>query len=104
MPHRKGKVEAFEYCFISEIILAVNDYVHVVLDAEKRTALGDPSLPSSRPITEMGFCEYRNLGFQNIPVVFRRRAMAQVENMTATRDNVSARFGGSKNRERSFYT
>ena len=45
-------METFEYRFIriGKIVLAMNYDVHVVLDGEKRTTLGEPSLPGTRPI------------------------------------------------------
>jgi len=76
-------METFEYRFtrIGEVILATNHDVHVVLNAEKRTTLGDPTLPGTRPIARMGLRKDRNLGLQNVPAVFRRWIMALCENM-----------------------
>jgi len=74
MPHRKGKVEAFEYRFVDEIKLAADHYVQVVLNTEERASLGDPSPLGTRPIMGMGFCINRKLGLQNVPVVLGRGA------------------------------
>jgi hypothetical protein len=77
-------VETFEYRFtrIGEVILAANHDVHVVLNAEKRTTLGDPTLPGTRPIAQIGLLKDRNLSLQNVPAVFRRWTTALGENMT----------------------
>ena len=72
MPHRKGKVEAFKYRFI-EIKLATDHYVQVVLNTEKRTVLSDTPRLGTRPIMGMGFCTKREVGLQNVPVVFGGR-------------------------------
>lgn len=76
-------METFEYRFtrIGEVILAANHDVHVVLNAEKRTALGDPTLPGTRPIAHIGLLKDWNFGLQNVPAVFRRWTMTLGENM-----------------------
>ena len=91
----------FKYRFsrIGGLILAANHDMHVVLNAEKRTTLGDPSLLRARPIAHVRLRKNRNLGLQSVPVVLRRRVMAQGEDITIPRNDISTRFGGRKDRE-----
>ena len=78
-------METFEHRFIriGKIVLAMNYDVHVVLDGEKRTTLGEPSLPGTRPIAQMGLRQNRNLGLQNVPVIFIRWTLGLGKNMAA---------------------
>lgn len=94
-------METFEYrfCRIGKVILAANRDMHVVLNAEKWTTLGDPSLPRTRPVVHIGLRKNRNIGFQSVPVVLGSRIMARHENMAVPGNDVSARFGGRKDRE-----
>lgn len=72
--------------------------VQVVPNAEKRTTLGKPSLPDTSPIAQIGLRKNRNFGLQNVPILVRW-ILALSENMAIPRDDVSARFCGSKDRE-----
>ena len=76
-------METFEYRFtrIGEVILAANHDMQVVLNAEKRTTLGDPTFPGTRPIARIGLRKDRDLGLKNVPAIFRRWTMALGENM-----------------------